>query len=230
MADQKSNSLVDIFSNGNVLKFITNEQLEHLDSIQYSASFNKGENIFKQGAPMPYIIIIRSGMAKVYLEDGDNNNIILRIMKSGELLGGPGFFTDYKHHFSVTAIEKTVAHYIDITEFKNLVLTNSEFAIELIAHLNLTHIAIYEKLKVISHRHMNGRIASTLLYLCNNIYEADSFDTPLTRQDIADMSSMTKESAIRILKEFKTSGFISCTNNHFDIHNKQALIQIIQNG
>ncbi|NQU34689.1 MAG: Crp/Fnr family transcriptional regulator [Bacteroidetes bacterium] len=216
--------------NGNMLKFLTPEQLNHVNDIQYSVSFNKGENIFKQGAPMPHIIIIEKGMAKVYLEDGNNRSIILKLIKPGEIIGGPGFYTDYKHHFSVTALQDTSAFYIDVIEFKKLVLDNPEFGLKLIGNLNIAHIGLFNKLKTITHKQMNGRLASTLLYLCNNIYDSDSFVTNLTRQDLADMSSMTKESAIRILKDFKTSGIIDCTNNHFKINDKKALLNIIENG
>ncbi len=216
--------------NSNVLKFITPEEQEHIEKVQYIVSFNKGENIFKQGAPMPYVIVLKSGMAKVFLEDGNNRNIILKIINPGEIVGGPGFFTDYKHHFSVTTIKKCEAHYIDVEEFKKLLLNNAKFGLEMIAYLNDAHIRMYEKLKIVTHKHMNGRLAHTLLYLGNNIYKSDKFDTTLSRQDIADMSSMTKESAIRILKEFKTSKIISCNNNRFEIHDKYGLENILENG
>lgn len=217
-------------NSSNVLRFISEEQKKHLEKIQYTVTFNKGENIFKQGAPMPHIIVIKDGLAKVFLEEENNRSIILRLIKSGEIIGGPGFFTDYKHHFSVTAIENTVAHYIEVEEFKKMVLDNSELGIKMIAYLNMSHIKLYEKLKIITHKHMNGRLASTLLYLSSDIYSTNTFETTLSRQDIADMSSMTKESAIRILKEFKTSGFISCNNNTFEIFNKEALANIVENG
>ena len=214
----------------NVLKFLTPEEQVQIDKVQYSVSFNKGETIFKQGAPMPYVIVLKSGLAKVFLEDGKNRNIVLRITKPGEIVGGPGFFTDYKHHFSVTAIEDCAAHYIDVEAFKKLLLHNARFGLEMIAYLNNAHVKLYEKLKILTHKHMNGRLASTLLYLSNNIYNSEKFDTTLSRQDIADMSSMTKESAIRILKEFKTSGIISCQNNSFEIHDKYGLVNILENG
>lgn len=217
-------------TSGNILKFLTPNQLNYLNEIRHVVKFNKGENIFKQGAPMPHIIVLEKGMAKVFLEDGANRSIVLRLVKSGEILGGPGFFTDYKHHFSVTALEDSVAHFIEISVFKKLIQDNSDFAIVLIAYLNKAHINFYNRLKVISHKQMNGRLANTLIYLSNTIYNSSSFDTNLTRQDLADMSSMTKESAIRILKDFKSSGIIECSNNHFEINDQEALANILENG
>lgn len=216
--------------NSNVLRFLKPEQKTYLENTLFSVSFNQGENIFKQGAPMSHIIIIVKGMAKVYLEDGNHRNIIMRIIKSGELIGGPGFYNDNKHHFSVTTLEDTTAYFIEIEDYKKLILENSEFALRMINHLNEAHINSYKKFKITLHKQMNGRLADTLLYLSNNIYNSNIFDTKLSRQDLADMSSMTKESAIRILKDFKSSGIISCTNNHFEILNKTALQNILENG
>ena len=73
-------------------------------------------------------------------------------------------------------------------------------------------------------------MASTLLYLSEQIYEADEFETELSRQDIADMSAMTKESSIRIIKNFKDSSIIECNNNYFKLLNKEHLINIMENG
>lgn len=214
----------------NILKFLTSDQKDQIRKNQFAVDFNKGENIFKQGAPMSHIIVITQGMAKMYLEGVNNKNILLHIMKSGQIVGGPGFFTDYKHHFSLTAIENTTANFIEVDEFKNLILKNAEFGLNLIAYLNRAHINIYDKIKINTHKQMNGRIANTLLYLSDKIYENDNFNTTLTRQDMADLSSMTKESAIRILKDFKNSGIITCKNNYFEINNKIALRGILESG
>lgn len=216
--------------NTNVLSFLTPEQKKYIEDKQFAVSFTKGENIFKQGAPMSHIIVIVEGMAKLFLENGDNRNIVFKLIRSGEIICGPGFLTDYKHHFSVSAMEDTTAYFIEIEVFKKLILENSNFAIKMIAYRNNAHIGIYNKFKVITHKQMNGRMADTLLYLSEKIYETDSFETKLTRQDLADMSSMAKESAIRILKDFKNSGLISFNNNSFEIHNKSALHKILDNG
>jgi CRP/FNR family transcriptional regulator len=77
---------------------------------------------------------------------------------------------------------------------------------------------------------MPGRIADTLLYLSKEIFNCNTFEIPLTRQDIADMSAMTKESAIRILKELKDDKIIDFTASGFTILNEASLIQISVTG
>lgn len=213
-----------------IFRFLTEKELSYINDIRFEVSFKAGENLFKQGGPLTHIICITSGMAKVFLEAEDHNNIILRIMKPTELIGGPGFRTDYRHHFSAAALVDTVACFIEIGAFEKLVSENTVFAVEMIAYLNRAHIGLYNKLLTNTHKHMSGRMAGTLLYLSEDIYNSNMFETALSRQELADLSGMTKESAIRVLKEFKDEGILNCYNSHFEIANKEALQKIHKFG
>ena len=214
----------------NIFRFLSEEELSYVNDIRFEVSFKAGENIFKQGGPLTHIVCITSGMAKVFLEADDHNDIILRLMKPTELIGGPGFRTDSRHHFSAAAVIDTVACFIEVGAFEKLLNDNTRFALEMIAYLNRAHIGLYNKLLTNTHKHMSGRMAGTLLYLSEEIYESNIFETALSRQDLADMSGMTKESAIRVLKEFKDEGILDCFSSHFDIANKEALRKIYKIG
>ena len=52
----------------------------------------------------------------------------------------------------------------------------------------------------------------------------------ISRQDLADISGMSKESAIRILKEFKEEGILTVDGNIFEILNIKQLKQISETG
>jgi CRP/FNR family transcriptional regulator len=52
----------------------------------------------------------------------------------------------------------------------------------------------------------------------------------LSRQELADMTGMTMESFIRILKEFKTSGIISVDGSHIHILDEDSLSLISRKG
>jgi len=169
-------------------------------------------------------------MAKVYLEGNKSKSIILKIIKPSELIGGPGFQVDNRHHFSVAAMTNVKACFINIDSFESMLKKNNQFAMEFINHLNYTTILLYSKMQNLIQKQMHGRIAETLLYLSRSIYNNSTFETELSRQDIADMSAMTKESAIRIIKEFRDEGILECESNTFKILNESHLVNIIQTG
>lgn len=214
----------------NLFKFLTDEEMEIINDSRYEVSFNKGETIFKQGGPLTHIACITKGFAKIYLESPKNKNIILKVAKESELIGGPGFQVDNRHHFSVSAITDTKACFIDIGAFEQMLKVSMPFSMEFIKHINSATLHLYRKMQGLTQKQMHGRIADTLLYLSKAIYNNPKFETTLSRQDLADMSSMTKESAIRIMKELKDGGIIDCEANNFTILNENQLENISVTG
>ena len=214
----------------NLFRFLDKEQLAYINKTRHEVKFHKGETIFKQGGPLTHIACLTSGNAKVYIESHLNKNTILKILKPSELVGGPGFYVDYRHHFSVSALTESTACFIDVHVFEEMIKINTSFAMEFIKYLNNITIKLYDKLISLTHKQMHGRISDTLLYLSKEIYNSNTFQTMLSRQDLADLSAMTKESAIRILKEFKDEGIIDFSTNIFNILKEDVLVKISKTG
>jgi len=214
----------------NIFCHLNDGQIEYINKDRFEVHFHKGEVIFKQGGPLTHIACLTTGLAKIYIEGKDKKNMILKILKPSELVAGPGFAVDYRHHYSVSALADSSACLVDIRAFEDMIKANSEFAFQFIKYRNQKTISLHARLMSLTHKQMHGRIADTLLYLSKEIYQSSSFETPLTRQDIADMSAMTKESAIRILKELKDDNIIDFTTSGFTILNETSLIQISITG
>jgi CRP/FNR family transcriptional regulator len=213
----------------NLFRFLSEEELEKVNKTRHEVRFHKGEIIFKQGGPFTHIACLTNGMAKIYIESGKNKNLILKIIKPTELVGGPGFNVDFRHHYSVSALTDASACFIDIMVFREMIEKNLVFANEFIKNVNTATIMYYQKMVNLTHKQMHGRIADSLLYL-SAIHGGNTFETTLSRQDIADLSAMTKESAIRICKQFKTDGILEYEGNKFNIMKPEALEKISKTG
>jgi len=100
----------------------------------------------------------------------------------------------------------------------------------LLRHHTKQNNSLLNKLVVLTQKYMPGRVADTLLYLKNDIFNSNPFTVPLTRQDLADMSNMTKESLVRILQQFKSSGLIKTQGNTIEILDESGLQEISRNG
>lgn len=209
---------------------LTDDELCMMDANRHEVSFNTGEIILKQGAPLTHIVCLTRGLANIYIEGLRKRKLILRILKPTEIASGPGLFVDNKLHYSVRAITDCYACLIDIEAFNKTIIQNNQFAFELLRMINKQMIENFDRMVTLTMKQMPGRLAETLLYLSNHVYGTDSFHTELSRQDIADLSAMTKESAIRIIKEFKDSGILAVEGLDFSILNKEKLISISITG
>jgi len=177
-----------------------------------------------------HFLCLTQGKVKIYIEGYNSKNLILGVIKPVEYILGPGIYADQMHHFSAMAIEDSIACLVDLVTFKSLIRNNPDFAEDFLRKVSLQSIYNYELFISLTQKQMPGRIADVLLYLKDKVYETNPFHTTLSRQDLADMSGMSKESAIRILREFKDENIIHVNGNDFEILNTDHLIKISQTG
>ena len=72
-------------------------------------------------------------------------------------------------------------------------------------------------------------MADSILYLKDEVFHNGTIKN-IPKQDLAELTAMTKESAIRVLKEFKDEGHIEINGKTISILNKKALQQIALRG
>jgi CRP/FNR family transcriptional regulator len=213
-----------------IFQVLTKEEIEIMNANRFEVEFNPGETIIKQGTSFTHLLCVTNGLVKVYIEGYGKRNLILRLIRGGEMIGSPGMWTDNRHHFSVTAIEETTTCFVELPVFQQMIINNPELARELLKRSNERDILHFEKFISLTQKQMHGKVAEILLYLNKHIYPYNPMYLTLTRQDMADMAAITKESLIRVIKEFKDAGLISLQGNELRINNEKALQNISDNG
>jgi CRP-like cAMP-binding protein len=211
-------------------KNLTDTELKEVCDHRYHADFKPGEIIFKKGSPTSSAIFLVSGMAKVFLEGLDGKNIIISIVKPGQMISGPGTYGDMRHHFTLTSLTNVKACFIDMQVIKHLVHANSVFAEGMLVDISDKSLSMYHKLIGLTQKKMPGRLADALLYMSNAIYESDEFELVLNRQELGEFTNMAKESVIRILKDLEDDGVISSNCSRIKILDKPKLQMISENG
>jgi CRP/FNR family transcriptional regulator len=209
---------------------LNEEELAIINKDRYSVTYKKDELILKQGISATHIISLIDGMAKVYIEGLNNRNLLLRILKPWTLIDETGLETKEKNQFSITAITDCKVCFIDAKNFSQVLAENSKFACEVIRHRSRHAIFCLDRMVSLTQKQMLGRMADGLIYLSRNVYDSDTIVLDLSRQDIADLTSMSKDSAIRMLKELEKDGIIDLKGNSLHILKETALEQIAARG
>jgi len=214
----------DIFS------CLCQSELDQIDDKRIEVHFKAGELIFKQGTPNMHFLCLTQGKVKTYIEGYNDKNLILSIVKPVEYILGPGIYADQMHHFSAMAIEDSVACLVDLVTFKSLIRNNADFAEDFLRKVSLQSIYNYELFISLTQKQMHGKIADALIYLSEKIYKSLEFELTISRQDLADMTAMSKDSAIRILKEFEKDGIILINGRSISIPKMEVLKEISAKG
>jgi len=214
----------------NIFNCLTVDELELLVKEKRHVTFNAGETILKQNTSASHVVCIKRGLAKIIAEGDGDKKLILRLVATHSILTGGGIFIDEIRHFTVQAVTQVDCCFIDSEKIYELVQNNSRFAFELLKLNNQQNIQMLNNLVGITQKYMPGRVSDLLLYLKNEIFLCNPFDTRLSRQELADMTGVTMESFIRILKEFKSSGIISVDGTNIHILDEEALQLISRKG
>ena len=227
--DLKCNDCKHCFKKSPLFNLLDNDELELLNNYRMEARYKAGEIIYKQGTPLTHLVIIHDGFGKIYIESDNGRNLILNYTKLLDVNGGIGVFIDNRHYSSLMAITDCEACFIDINAFKTVLNKNQVFRDTYLKEYSMRVQHTYKQFAVLTQKNMEGRMADSILYLKDEVFHNGTIKN-IPKQDLAELTAMTKESAIRVLKEFKDEGHIEINGKTISILNKKALQQIALRG
>ena len=206
-----------------------NEELEKLGGSCVEVFFKKGDIIFKQNALSSNILYVRDGLVKIHMA-GPEREQILKIAKGPSYLGIPTTLGDKVNNYSATAITDTEVCFIDINVFKEFIATNKEFAYEIIVNLCKNELNHFHRCVNQLQKQSPGRVAETLLFFADEIFESDVFDLPLSRHEFGDLTGNSRENVSRILSDLDKEGIIKIKGKSISILDRKKLFSISKNG
>jgi CRP/FNR family transcriptional regulator len=223
IADLQSNTqqVVDVDkSEIEVINWLKGQDLkedEIKELLRVKIEFKKGETIFKQGAIASYIILLSSGLSKNYVEGNFDKGFNFKIIKPISFVGLSSVYGKNIYAFSGSALTKCTAYLIDVQTFRSIMSRNHSFTNRILNWYCNTTQSHLTRMSSIANKQALGRLAETLIYLSNDIFNGKIITTNVSRKDIAELAAMSTESAVRFLSDLKKDKIIDISTNHIEI-------------
>ena len=196
---------------------LTADELDFLQQHQTDLHYKKGEMILKQGTYVSNVMFLVEGLVKIFVE-GPQENLILKIIAPGNLIAvSSAFEGNQVYQYSAQAYVDSVVRAIDIQVFRQLLKQNAAFAAEVVNVLSMNSIQIYGRFYCLVRKQSYGKLADVLLCISDRVFKNPRFDMDLTRKEIGELSGMSTENVIRILKSFAEEGLIRIKGKSFEI-------------
>ncbi|MBL6963163.1 MAG: Crp/Fnr family transcriptional regulator [Bacteroidetes bacterium] len=209
---------------------LTDEEKNLLEKNSVRVNYKKGETICKQGSFSTHIMFIEKGLVKVYLEE-KTNTLVLKIVPSCNLLGLTSINEDFiTYQYSALAYFETEIIQIDIHFFRKLLIGNAVFAREVINILNRNSVQVNGRFFCFTHKQSYGRMADIIICLSDRVFKNTEFELLLNRNEIAELSGMSTETVVRLLRKFKDDGLIETGNKYLKILDYDRLKIISEHG
>lgn len=206
---------------------------EEVDLVQASKTqvlFRKGENLTKQGAFASYVLFIIDGLVKQYVEGDAPHNFNLALFQSGDFVGLSAVFNKNTFNYSTTAVRETKAFLIETSAIENLVKQNGLFAFGIIKRYCEQDAVLYETIRTMHYKQMNGRLAGALLYLSSEAFEGEEIFKNLSRKEIAEFAGISTESTVKLLKAFEKDGLIGLHEKDIHVIRREMIADISKRG
>ena len=209
---------------------LTPEEQLMVDKHSVLIKYKKGEIICKQGSFVSNVMFVKKGLVKTYIDNG-TSSLVLKIITDKNLLGLTSSNEEHNtFQYSATAYIDTEIKQINIDIFRKLLKENAEFAKEVINILAANNVQIYSRFFCLTHKQAYGRLADIILCLSDRVFKQAEFNLPLSRKELAELSGMSAETVIRMLKKFTEDHLIEMTGKNFKVLNKTKLKRISNTG
>lgn len=172
--------------------------------------FHTGDTIFYQGDEASRFWIVREGQVKIVRHDETGRETILEIVPPGETFGSAALFLPRQPATAQAMTEVTTINF-PFESYKGLVNQNPGLALKVI-HMLAARLYMFMQMNVLAGERVERRLAHILLKLAARSGkphpEGVVISIHLSRQDLADMSGTTLETAIRLMSRFRSEGLI----------------------
>jgi len=191
---------------------LNDETIQKISSVGYSKKYIKDDVIFREDDPGTAMFVILTGKVKVVRTSGDGREVILTILSQYDFFGEMALLDGLARSASVIAAEESELFIIQREEFLNLLKLHPEISINLMQELTQRLRAADLKIKSLSLKDAEGKVATVLLQLAEEIGKIKhgivEIDKLPLQQDLANMAGTSRETISRTLHSFAKKGFV----------------------
>lgn len=220
-------------SPGSVFEDLNYEDKVALTKRHTARFYKRGEVVYQTGDRPTGVLSLAFGKVKIYKEGVTGREQILRLVRPVGLIGYRAFFAEENYKASAVAIEDSVVCQFHRDDFLRTVHNSPEITMRILKIL-ANELGVSDNRTVnLTQKHIRGRLAESLLFLVNTYGFEDNGCTIkvyLSREDLANLSSMTTSNAIRTLSNFSSEGVLDIDGRRIRVIDNKKLNRISDLG
>lgn len=210
------NENMEILKHISLFRHLSDEQISMLDKVVQERNYRRGRIIFMEGEPGEAIFFVKTGRVKISKQTDDGREHILHFIHPGEIFAEVVLFGDenYQATYPATAevVEDCRVGMIRNHDMDRLISENPGLALGLLRIMSARLRMAQRQINDLALMDTTRRMVSMLLYLIAEqgivTPEGIRIDMSLTNQDLANMIGTSRETANRILNDFRRQGTV----------------------
>jgi CRP-like cAMP-binding protein len=205
---------------------------KELDHAKTSNIYKRGQSIFYEGNSPFGIYCIFSGKIKLFKTSPNGKQIILKVLKQGDVLGYRSLFSEEPYAASAEVIEDAQVCFISKDLFFKIVSQSPATGWNTIKLLSKELGLAETKVTDVATKSARVRMSELLLMLKGTYGKKSKrgilLDIRLKREEIAEMIGTTQETAIRLVNELKEDGILRLEDHQIWIVDEAKLQELTE--
>jgi CRP-like cAMP-binding protein len=213
---------------------LDDRDLSEIAKITKRHRLHAGEALFHKGDEGGDMYVIVSGLVRAFSTGPDGDDVVFRLMGSGDVTGELALFVDGKRSASNVALLECELLMIQRRDLLPLLRRCPEMALRLISALAARTIRLSEALEDKRLLPVRARLAKCLLELANRWHAPGKsggvrIELRLPQGELADLIGATRESVNKLVRRWRASGVIETSGDRsITIKDRAALERLAE--
>lgn len=210
---------------------IEDEKIDVISRLMIQKKYNKGSIIFTEGEPSEGIYFVKKGRIKIYKNASDGKEHIINIMNTGDVFAEACLFSKMPYPASSEAIEDSETLMIKRKDIEELLNMHPEISVEIIKVMAERLIMVSRQIESLALKDAYGKTAALIVQLFQsqnkNLENGMEITIDLSRQEMANMVGLTRETLTRAMSKLKNDGLIDIVRNNIIILDIDSIKELI---
>jgi len=211
----------------NLFAFLNDEQLEQVARLVIERFYKAGRIIFFENEPGEAVFFLKSGRIKITKADDDGREQILHFVHPGEMFAEVVLFGDSSYPATAEVIEDAEVQLIRNEDMDKLILEHPDIALGFLRIMAQRLRFAQRQINELALMSTTRRMASMLLFLATDqgtkTDKGIKINMSLTKQDLASLIGTSRETANRILSDFRKQKAIEVNRQEIVVLDKEKL-------
>lgn len=202
--------------------------LERLKENRNLNHYKKKQLIYTEGNHPARLYYICQGKVKTFRKNEDGKELIVGLYSEGDFMGYTAILENVNYRECAEALEDAELAVIPRFEFEELLRSNPPLMKKFIEMLAENIDEREHKLLATAYNSLRKKVADTLVTINEkyNKEKKEGYFIDLSRDNLASIAGVAKESLIRTLSDFKNENLISLVGSQIHILNYRKLVSM----
>lgn len=229
---KKLSNYIEFLKQVPIFSDLDDESLSRVANSGVLQSAKKDSVILSEEDAGNALFVIASGKVKVVRSDSDDKEVILAILNESDFFGEMDILDGLNRSANVIAMEDSKLFIIQRNDFLDLLRKFPDVSIALLQELSTRLRSSSMKIKALSLKDAEGKVATVLLQLAEDIGKIRNGVVEIEKlpfqHELANMAGTSRETISRTLHSFAKKGLVELEGSKLRIINYEKFLELFR--